>query len=205
MKIVGIDVGHTNLALVVAEVEIRDNCEIGEISVEHAQMTNLGDFVCEGGECMFKKNDRSASHKCHHWVDDMENYFRDSDLVLMERQPLCGLTGIEQAIYIFVKQRYSAGREGHILLMSPNMLHSHFKMSSSKETRRREIVNICREYLEISPAFVNAKEKDHLADAMGFILLYIQRILPQQLKAQRRNRFAHYMYMNDSYRLKNQW
>lgn len=196
MKIVGIDVGHTNLAMVVAEVEVdKKTDELVGIKVVHAQMTDLGLMTCPNPEdCMFLPGDRSAAHKCHHWVESCDKWFRGSDLVVMERQPLCGLTGIEQSIYIYVKQRHSGGSSNHIRLLSPNSMHCHFKMSDDKAVRREEIVEISRAYLEESRAFKNAKEKDHLADAFGFILFYCQTILPEDLMAQRPNRFASYAY-----------
>lgn len=194
MKIVGIDVGHTNLARVVAEVDVDEYDEITGIRVVHAQMTDLGMVGCPHPEdCIFLPGDRSSAHKCHHWVESCDEWFSGSDLVVMERQPLCGLTGIEQSIYIYIKQRYSAG-PNHVRLLSPNSMHCHFNMSSDKAVRREEIVRISGAYLEEAPAFRSAKEKDHLADAFGFILFYCQTILPADLMAQRPNRFAGFAY-----------
>ena len=200
MKIVGIDVGHTNLAMVVAEVEVNSKTdELVGIKVVHAQMTDLGNMMCPNPqECIFLPTDRSSAHKCHHWVEACDEWFGGSDLVVMERQPLCGLTGIEQSIYIYVKQRYSGGSANHIRLLSPNSMHCHFNMSGDKSVRRGEIVEISRAYLEESRAFKNAREKDHLADAFGFILFYCQTILPQDLMAQRPNRFASFAYTPES-------
>lgn len=196
MRIVGIDVGHTNLAMVVADVEVDpDTDELESIKVVHAQMSDLGMIRCgSGSDCLFPRGDRSSAHKCHHWVEHCDKWFKDSDLVVMERQPLCGLTGIEQSIYIYVKQRYSRGVSNHVRLLSPNSMHCHFNMSSDKVERRKQIVEICQEYLLESPAFKTAKEKDHLADAFGFILFYCQTILPEELYKKRPNRFASFAY-----------
>ena len=195
MKIIGIDVGHTNLAMVVAEVGVHRD-EIRGIKVIHSQMSDLGMINCPG-DCLFLPHDRSSAHKCHHWVESCDKWFSGSDLVVMERQPLCGLTGIEQSIYIYVKQRYSGGSPNHIRLLSPNSMHCHFNMSRDKVVRRKVIVEISREYLEESPAFRSAREKDHLADAFGFILFYCQTILPSDLLAKMPNRFLGFAYTVD--------
>lgn len=186
MKIVGIDVGYTNLALVVAHVDEEDN----EIEVTYAKMTNLAHVKCVDPSCIFHKDDKSPAHKCHHFVESMDEYLRDSDVVLMERQPLQGLTGVEQSIYIYIKQRYSAGDQAHMRLISPNAMHKHFAMSSEKVERRVEIVEIARRYLEHNKNFKMAREKDHLCDAMGFIIFYVHTMK----KITENNPFASFKY-----------
>jgi hypothetical protein len=198
MKIVGIDVGYTNLALVVAQVDVDEETdELQAITVIHAAMTNLAHVQCScPDECIFNPREKTSAHKCHHWVENNHEHFKDSDVVVIEAQPLTGLTGVEQSIYIYLKQRYSKGRSSHVRMLSPNALHNHFSMSSEKVERRKEIVEIARDYLEEAPAFKTAKEKDHLSDAFGFILFYCQTILPRELLARRPNPFSGFAYEN---------
>ena len=177
MKIIGIDVGCTNLALVKAKVNVESNISI---DVLFAQMFDLKNIICHAKDCIFTPGDKSSAHRCHHWVENIHRVFQDTDLILMERQPLFGLTGIEQSIYIYLKQRFSDGLASKVRLISPNSMHAFFKMSKNKEERRCEIVKITEDYLCEIRAFQVAKEKDHLADAFGFILFYTQSILTQK-------------------------
>ena len=188
MKIIGIDVGCTNLALVKANVIFTQNMDI---SVIFAQMFDLKQIVCRTKDCIFTTNDKSSAHRCHHWVEMNENVFKGTDLILMERQPLVGLTGVEQSIYIYLKQRFSDGLASKIRLISPNSMHAFFNMSKLKEERRQQIVNITKDYLLETKAFQIAKEKDHLADAFGFILFYCKSTLKDNMTP---NPFQKYAY-----------
>lgn len=196
MKIVSFDIGHTNLAMVVANVEIDENtCEVLEIIPTHTQMINLAHIQCNG-DCVFSRNDNCAAHKCHHFVDSIHEHLVDSDLVLAERQPLCGLTGIEQSLYIYIKQRYSGNRKDHMRLISPNSVHAHFNMSSEKTQRRIQVVEIVFHYLKNSSVFMGAKEKDHLADAFIFVLFYCQTNLQRENVAKKVNPFDKLRYIS---------
>lgn len=194
MKIVSFDVGHTNLAMVVVHAEF-DNltCTVEELEVVHAEMFDLAAIRCpHPEECIFMATDKCAAHKCHHLVDIIHPHLEGSDLVLAERQPLCGLTGIEQSLYIYIKQRYSGDRKTHMRLVSPNSVHAHFCMSSEKVDRRLQVVEIAKDFLEECPAFIKAREKDHLADAFAFVLFFCQAVLPREMVSKRTNPFSHF-------------
>lgn len=189
MKIVSFDIGHTNLAMVVVNVEVDQNtCEVLEITPIHTLMTDLANIQCTGN-CIFMKTDKSSSHKCHHFVESIHEHLVGSDLVLAERQPLCGLTGIEQSLYIYIKQRYSGGRPNHMRLISPNSVHAHFNMSTEKPTRRIQVVDIVYNYLKDCNAFIKVKDKDHLADAFIFVLFYCQTTLQKEMVSKKKNPF----------------
>jgi hypothetical protein len=198
MKVVSFDVGHTNLAMVVAMVDVDEELmEVDNIEVVHAQMTNLATIKCDDKEnCMFSEGDNYHAHKVHHYIESIHNHLKDSDKVLIEKQPICsGLTGVEQSLYIYIKQRYSNGVKNHVRFVQPVSIHAHFKMSHQKVERRVEVVELTQKYLTNLPAFKRAKEKDHLGDSCIFVLYYIQVILPQELIRKRPNPFDNFKYV----------
>lgn len=178
MRVVSFDFGHTNLAMVCANVDETSY----DVEVTFAKMTNLKHMHCKGGDCMFQKKDRRTAHLVHHFVESIDEHLKNADIVLGELQPIMGMVDIEQCMLIYIQQRYSNGNKGFMRLLSPNSMHKYFHMSDDKVERRKEIVDITEYYLTGQRAFDVAKQKDHLADACGFIILYAETILPEFLR-----------------------
>jgi len=190
MRVVSFDFGHTNLAMVCANVD-----EVSyDVDVTFAKMTNLKHIQCRG-DCFFQKKDRRSAHLLHHFVESIDEHLKKADLVLGELQPIMGMTDIEQCMLIYIQQRYSNGNKKFMQLISPNTLHTYFKMSSDKVTRRLEIVELMEYYLRGHRAYEIAKHKDHLSDACGFIILYAETILPDFLRRDMKiNRFGNFAF-----------
>lgn len=193
-RVVGIDVGYSNLALVVCDIDK----ETYEITPVFAKMTDLRDIPCRDKECMFERHDRKAGHLVHHFVDSMDEWFSSADQVVIEAQPICSShKDVEQLILVYVKQRYSMPLKkprDHVKLLHPQSMHSHFAMSSEKVVRRVEIVEITRVYIEELPAFKRATQQDHLGDAMGYILFYAQALMPGVMWSMKPNPFDKFKF-----------
>lgn len=184
-KIIGIDVGWSNLALVVVDVDLDSYDDMSatnkyNFKVVFAKMVDLRKVQCHDRYCMFEKRDRKGAHLVHHYVEMLHGWFDASDKVIIESQPIVSThKDVEQLLLCYIKQRYSDGRKRHAVLMAPQTLHSYYSMSCDKSVRRHEIVRIAGPYLETTQAFCCASDKDHLCDAMGFVLLFINTLLEQ--------------------------
>jgi hypothetical protein len=189
-RVIGIDVGYSNLAMVVCDV---DTSDINNINVKFANMTDLRNLRCFEENCLFEKCDRKAGHLVHHYVNKMDGWFREADQIVIEAQPIVSThKDVEQLLLVYLKQRYSAPQKkpkDHVKLLSPNAMHCHFNMSCSKKIRRLEIVEITQTYLSSLSAFQKASQKDHLGDAMGFVLYYINVLLPGVIRRCKNNPF----------------
>jgi len=182
-RIIGIDIGWSNLAIVIVDVDkssyVHNGCpNLFDFYVVGSIMVDLRDIPCNTPNCMFETKDRKGAHLVHHLMDKHAKWFESSDKVVIESQPIVSThKDIEQLILYMVKLRWSGGDPTHVTLMAPQSLHSYFNMSDEKVIRRRQIIRIAGPYLDDMYHFERADAKDHLADAMGFVLLYINTVM----------------------------
>lgn len=181
-KVAGFDVGYKTMAVAVADV----NKETLDINVNYGNMSNLGSIKCIDRKCIYDSNDKFAGHKVLHYVNSIHEHIKDCDLFLIEIQNPMGLTGIEQALYIYLNQNYSTTTSSQkVKMVSPNSMHSFFNMSKLKRIRRHEIVVLMEPYLKNIESFVSTNDKSHLADACGFIVFYTQKYLIHEFTKER--------------------
>lgn len=199
-RIIGIDVGWSNLAMVVVDVDLESydvhSVDKYDFEVKYANMTDLRNINCTNKkDCLFEYNDRKAGHLVHHYVEQMDEWFSTADKIVIEAQPICSThKDVEQLLLVYIKQRYSNGKKRHVRLIAPQTMHAHFKMSSEKVERRLEVVEITRKHLEELKAFKKAEFKDHLGDSMAFVLYYINVCLEEHIRKQKPNPFAAFTF-----------
>jgi hypothetical protein len=197
-RVVGFDVGYSNLAMVVCDIGT-DDC--GVRGTPFSKMTDLRTLSCDDADCMFERHDRKGGHLMHHFIESVDAWLRTADQIVIEAQPITSShKDIEQLLLVYIKQRYSVPLnkpKDHVKLIAPQSMHAHFGMSDKKVERRKEIVEITRAYLEDQVDFRMAKQKDHLADAVGFILYYSKALMPDVMFHKRTNPFNKFR-LNDS-------
>lgn len=201
-RIIGIDVGWSNLAMVVTDVDL-DSYDFNsksryDFKVVHANMTDLRNLMCHDTDnCMFEQHDRKGGHLVHHYVESMHEWFSTADKIVIESQPIMSThKDVEQLLLVYIKQKYSNGKKRHVRLIAPQSMHAHFKMSKEKITRRIEIVKITRKYLEELDVFNRSEIKDHLGDSMGFVLFYIDVHLENYVLKSKPNPFDKFIFSN---------
>lgn len=148
MKILGIDIGYTNMGLVMAV------CHGVNISVDYIKKVDLGDYKYIG-----KTNDVAVLISL--FVSEHEDIFKEADVILIERQPPGGLTNIEALLhYIFMEK---------VRLISPLSIHRHFGIAHlNYEERKERTVSIASKYIKEIPY-----ERQHdIADALCMIIHY---------------------------------
>ena len=148
MKILGIDVGYTNMGLVMA------SCEGTNIEVDYIKKVDLGEYKYIG-----KTNDTAVLISL--FVDDYKDVFKEAEVILIERQPPGGLTNVETLLhYIFMDK---------VKLISPLSVHRHFGMTHlTYEQRKERSVSIASKYIKDIPY-----ERQHdIADALCMIIHY---------------------------------
>lgn len=196
-RIIGIDVGWVNLAMVVVDVDL-DSYDIRGVEkfkfkVTHAIMSNLCRINCtDEDNCIFEHSDKNGAHVVHHFVERYHEWFETADKVVIERQPVQSV--VEQLLLLYIKQRYSKGDKKHVRLIAPQSMHNHFHMGPTKEHRRIQVVEITRKYLENLDEFRLAEYKDHLGDSMAFVLFYIDTRLEKHIRRNDPNPFADFAY-----------
>jgi len=153
-----IDIGVINLGLVTSTISLN-----GSIVIDEIKLVNIQDFECLP-DCELYHD------KC--FGDYMEHVFRkynkffESDVILVERQPIQGFTVIEQLIF----SRY----RNKSYLISPNSMHCFFQINElDYENRKLYTIKIAERYLENFQYFQDLERKHDIADAVCFILFYV--------------------------------
>ena len=115
MKILSIDIGYHNMALVLAE------CVGAKINVEYIKKVSLEDYK------HIYSND--IVDLVPLFVDDHHYIFKAADKILIERQPPGGLTNIETLLHYMFKDRGSRNRDEGFGCVRKYMGHSCTKTS----------------------------------------------------------------------------
>lgn len=148
MKLLGVDIGYTNMGLVMA------TCDGPRITIDYIKKVDLGEYKYIG-----KTNDTAIIISL--FLSDYDHLFKEADTVLIERQPPAGLTNIESLLhYIYMDK---------VVLISPLSVHRHFGMSHLDYDQRKErSISIAGKYINDIPY-----ERQHdIADALCMIIHY---------------------------------
>lgn len=148
MKILGVDIGYTNMGLVLA------TCDGPKIDIDYVKKVDLADYKYLG-----KTNDTAVLMTS--FVNEYDFIFKEADVVLIERQPPNGMTNIECLLhYIYMDK---------VVLISPQSVHRHFGMAHLDYDQRKErSVSIASKYIKDIPY-----ERQHdIADALCMIIHY---------------------------------
>lgn len=160
MFILGIDVGIINLALVQVELD-DDTWQIKRVCACHRiDMTRL----CSS---------RETADRVVAMVEKFQAVFDTSDVVLIERQPLTGLTGVEELLFYMFRQKCQK--------VSPNSMHKFFGINTlDYEGRKVQTVARARPWLEEQEGWSRNPERQHdMADAMCIILWWWEHNRPK--------------------------
>jgi hypothetical protein len=191
-RVIGIDIGWSNLAMVSADVD-RGTFKV---TVVDSCMTDLRCISCKDDDCIFMPNNRKAAHLVHHFVNQYEDMFEKADYVVIEAQPILSThKDVEQLLFLYILQRFGKGKRGFVRLLHPCTMHAHFNMTRGDKAQRRiEIVEITRVYLTGQPVFDKALVKDHLGDSCGYILLFAETTIPDIVFALKPNPFSSFAF-----------
>jgi len=109
-----------------------------------------------------------------HFIQEHKYMFDECDILLLERQPPVGITNVQDLLFTKFRSK--------VVLVSPNTVHSYFKMSSEYDTRKEESEKIANEYLNNEFQFTNQVRKHDISDALLMIIYYYKYILDEHIK-----------------------
>lgn len=149
VRILSIDIGYHNLALVVA------NCHDTNICVEYVEKVSLEDYK------YIYSND--IVDLVPLMIERRKSIFDSVDQIIIERQPPGGFTNIEVLIHYIFKYKTS--------LISPNAMHSYFGFDNlNYEQRKERTEKIAQRYLEDNEYYMNLDRKHDIADAVCMLI-----------------------------------
>lgn len=134
LSIMSIDIGILHLGISISLIDKEYNI----IEVIWVDLINITEFKCQKGCDLWHK--KTYSDWLSHVFDREYDFFDMVDIILIERQPPQGMTGIEQII--FYQWRDKA------VLISPRSVHSHFYMGElNYDQRKIASERIARKYI----------------------------------------------------------
>lgn len=159
MILLGIDIGMINLAMV--QVEIDD--DTWNVSRIH---------MCQRIDLCKLTNSRETVDRVSALVDRYAYVFNTSDVILLERQPLCGMTHVEELLFFMFRNKCHK--------VSPNSVHKYLGINTyDYEGRKEKSVARAKEYLGNMHDF-NKEERQHdMADAMCILFWWIEHNRPK--------------------------
>jgi hypothetical protein len=167
MKITGIDVGILHFALVVYDTEINKVLWCNLIDIKQTR-EYCNDPCCKLGHINCFADDLAHVYKKY-------RYCFETDLVLIERQPLGGHVAVEQLVF----NEYRSISD----LVSPSSMHCFHEINDlDYEARKVRVVEIAWNYLKDFEDFKNNERKHDMADAMCIILYQLHKIRIKEIE-----------------------
>ena len=161
-KILSIDIGIVNLGYVFAElsetVKVLECNRVNIMNMKHNKVSRC--------QCTLH-HDSCIPDYIDHFVQEHYQLFESADTILIERQPVLGLTNVSDLLFIKFRDK--------IKLVSPNTIHKFFKMTKCDyELRKIESNAIAEKYLETFYSYQNNERKHDISDAMLMILYFFE-------------------------------
>jgi hypothetical protein len=184
LKVLSIDIGITNLGYVYSIFDL-DN-EINSIKINFMKTNN--DFIeivkCDRVDITNVKHHRIPFCECklhhdycipdyvEHFIQEHQEMFSESDVIIIERQPPTGITNVQDLIFSKFRDK--------VQLISPNKIHKYFNMSKDYSIRKKESETISEYYLSRFKKFTNNIRKHDISDAM-LMLIYFYSLKLQEI------------------------
>lgn len=168
MNILSIDVGIIHLGLIGASLpETWKTDEDINIDITFCELVDLTELniECIDTECKLY-HDKVMCDYTNHLFVKYNSWFEEAHLIIIERQPICGLVVVEQLI--MNKFRHKT------ILISPCSVIKYFNMSNSYDQRKIQTVKMAEDALSGQKQFVFNERRHDLADAYVLLLYYIK-------------------------------
>jgi hypothetical protein len=160
MIICSCDVGYRNLAFVF--VYVNELFDFASIRVIGIAKIDLFEFKGELSEKLETVCDEYV--KCY-----------DYDVVLIERQPIMGLTDVQHLVFHILKRA---------IFVSPCSVHKYFNIRHlTYEQRKTWMVDNANEYLHQFTEYDDLVRKHDIADAMMMIVFYVKKQMAPPVKS----------------------
>ena len=174
MFVCSLDVGIVNLAVIFVELNDTTLDVIRIIYVANVNSTVFEHNVVSQDKCNLGHM-KTTTDRLTHFVQERQYMFDMCSHILIERQPPCGHTDVEQILFFMFRDK--------AVLVSPNAMHKFFKISNrSYETRKYMTVLIANSFLsqEQFPEYHTLERKHDIADALCLLLFWIHTQREQQ-------------------------
>jgi hypothetical protein len=187
LKVVSIDIGIVNLGYVYAELTFEKptsgskfkhllvnsewrnhrNYDIRILKCDRVDITNVQHRVVHFCDCTLL-HERCIPDYIDHFVQE-HPFLHEADIILLERQPPVGITNVQDLLFVRFRKK--------VKLISPNAVHSFFKLNNNYDFRKKQTEEIAKLYLSDIFQYNDNERKHDIADAMVMILYFYKTYL----------------------------
>lgn len=173
LTIASFDVGIVNLALVVVQVE--DWTVTRVVHLDVSDTTKFEHNRVHYDDCVLGHT-KTTTDRVNHFVQERLHLLQAADKVLIERQPIQGLTDVEQVLFMLFRHKAE--------LVSPNSMHKYFQINHLtyewRKVKTTEIADASFQHLNF-PRYHRLQRRHDIADAWCLLLYWLQSQAQQEL------------------------
>jgi len=200
LKVFSIDIGITNLGYVYSELQIdtdfgskykanmynenyllniiNSKKDITIIDCDRIDITKVKHKKVAYCVCKLH-HDRCIPDYLDHFIQETE-YFRECDVLLLERQPPVGITNVQDLLFKLFRDK--------VKMISPGSIHKYFGFPSGEYNIRKELSEkVSEEYLSNFSTFTKNIRKHDIADAMLMIIFYYKNLKKEFIELHSKN------------------
>jgi hypothetical protein len=179
IKVLSIDVGIIHLGISVSLLN-KDYTLKEILWVDNIDITDYKHTKCLISECKLHHT-KTFSDWIEHVINENKEYFDNSDIILIEKQPPFGFVVVEQLIFSKYRNKTK--------IISPNSVHKYFNFSGLDYDKRKEFS------IKIADRFLSEKliektksfdRRHDISDSICIMLYFIKKKQEEYKKIQRR-------------------
>ena len=168
----GIDVGIINMGVV--QMVVDENFDFHFDTAFRYDITHVRHTKVKPCDCTIPHTNEIVDRVCH-FTQENQDMLDDADLILVERQPIMGLTNIEALLMYMFRNK--------IKLISPNRMHKHFGINHlDYEERKGATTSIAELHLSHLPGFTGQVRQHDMGDACCMCLFQVKKLKDERLK-----------------------
>jgi len=191
LTVLSIDIGIINLGYVFAKIKLCDYSKIFNVllrrinkkhkdeysnDVKNMLLNNVNIIDCNRVDITNVKHNRINRCDCllhhdfcipdyvDHFIQEHQELFDNSDLILLERQPPVGITNVQDLLFSKFRNK--------IIMISPVQIHRYFKLSKDYFIRKEDSEYISQDFLKLFKQFNNNIRKHDITDSLLMLLYY---------------------------------
>lgn len=161
MNVLGIDIGIVHLGLVLVRTNHRYVIEY----VQKCDLVDITQFNCDRKTCSLHHSHSVADYMKHLFVT-YEDWFETADHIVVENQPPCGITSVQEIIKFVYRDK--------VTIISPVSMHKYLHISDLCYEKRKEVTTECAtKWLSDHREFMMQTRKHDIADAFCIVKYFL--------------------------------
>lgn len=164
MKLISIDIGIINLGFICGTLIDKN------LIITYCELIDLTELIIECDKKCGLLHENSICDYMMHFFKKYSTKFEECDKIIVERQPLKGITSIQELLLREYRNK--------CVLISPSTMHKYFDINIyNYERRKKAVEKIATPYLSGFKHFCFQERKHDMADAFCILFYYTRTLI----------------------------